>query len=186
MTGGVRAALEQVLDGAAGAEALEQAGLFDDLDAAEIGDLDAKSPLSKRAEHPLAEAVRATRKGRPPGSRNRRTEATIRWLLAQHRHPLAVMAEGYSMSPADLARAIGIAEPSADVLLDLYKLQLRMAEAVAPYVAQRLPQAVTLQGGVDFTLQVGGVSFPARGASAENSEPVDVPFTVALPPKSDS
>ncbi|MFN4296962.1 MAG: hypothetical protein ACK4FB_08970 [Brevundimonas sp.] len=196
MSGGVRAALEQVVDGQGGMEEVVQAGLFDDdLTPEETGALDAPSPLSA--------ALPSTRRkaGRPKGAKNRRTEAVTSWLLAQHRHPLSVMMEAYSMSPEQLAERIGLAKVtrtekqkrqiaggivevevevptdrySNDVLLDLLKLQVRMAEAVAPYVAQKLPQAVQLQasaslllsfGGVDLG---GGVSDPARGEAGEIS-----------------
>ena len=173
MSGGVGTALGQALAEAGeqqAADLLAQAGLFDDLDAAEIGALDAASPLSARVAHPLADAVRA--KGRPAGSRNRRTEATVRWLLSQHRHPLAVMAEIYSMTPVALAAQLGV-EATDDTILELFKLQLRMAEAVAPYVAQRLPQAVTLEAHHDFTMRVEGVSFPARAALGHEIQAVD-------------
>ncbi|MNY46125.1 hypothetical protein D3C86_1812760 [compost metagenome] len=69
------------------------------------------------------------------------------------------------MSPADFAKAIGIKEPDGDTLLDIVKLQLRMAEAVTPYVAQKLPQAVQLEGGASLTLSFGGVALGAGGVS---------------------
>jgi hypothetical protein len=184
MSGGIGTALTEVLDGFAEPKTLAEAGLFDDLDVAETGALGAKSPLSEA--HPLAEVISERRRGRKPGSKNRRTEQTVRWLLSQHRHPLLVMMEVYSLSPAELAGRIGVS-PSADNLLDLFKLQVRMAEAVAPYVAQRLPQAVELSGGADFTLSFGGVSFPARGVAPQILEGQAAPVQhVRLPPKSDA
>lgn len=177
-TGGVRTALDQAVEAAAEGRAglgdVVQAGLFDDaLTDEETGALDAPSPLSAALE------PRRPRRGRPPGSKNRRTEAVVGWLLSQHRHPLAVMMEAYSMSPKDFARvALGEADPDADRLLEIVKLQLRMAEAVAPYVAQKLPQAVQLEGGASLHLSFGGValggadrgvSVPARGEAGEVS-----------------
>lgn len=172
MSGGVASALTEVLEGSGTGETLAQAGLFD-LGEDETGALDAPSPLS------AALIPKGGKGGRPKGARNRRTEAVIGWLLSQHRHPLSVMAEAYSMTPAQLAERIGIANPDADQLLDLLKLQLRMAEAVAPYVAQKLPQAVTVDGAA--LLQVsfagltlpGGVSSPARAAGPGNSDALD-------------
>lgn len=170
MSGGVRAALDQAVEGEAGMGEIVQAGLFEELEPCETGALDAPSPLS--AALPSA----GRRPGRPKGSKNRRTEAVTAWLLQQHRHPLAVMMEAYSMAPADFARSIGITSPAADTLLDIVKLQLRMAEAVAPYVAQKLPQAVQVEGGAALTLNfggvhlgAGGVSSPARGEAPEIS-----------------
>lgn len=172
MSGGVRAALDQAVEGGADMGEIVQAGLFEELEPCETGALDAPSPLSGA----LPSAGR--RPGRPKGSKNRRTEAVTAWLLTQHRHPLAVMMEAYSMAPAAFAKSIGIASPDADTLLDIVKLQLRMAEAVAPYVAQKLPQAVQVEGGAALTLNFGGVtlngantgvSSPARGEAPEIS-----------------
>lgn len=194
MSGGVATAAEQAIaalgDALPSAEDLVQQGLFDDLDVAETGALGAPSPLS--TAHPLAGALGKRKAGRPPGSPNRRTERTVQWFLSQNRHPLAVMAEAYSMSPPQLARAIGLPLPKRQVkhegapstwveedgydtatLLEIFKLQLRMAEACAPYVAQRLPQAVELSGGADFTLTFGGVSFPAPGRVADGQPVVE-------------
>lgn len=161
--GGVRAALAEAIGEDEGEPNDVQANdvqalLFDELDAGEVGALDAPSPLS---------ALFTPRKGggRRPGSRNRRTEATVAWLLSQHRHPLLVMMEAYSMTPQALADKLGLAADKVD-LLEVYKLQLRMAEAVAPYVAQRLPQAVQIDARAGVTLSFEGVSLPARAGSA--------------------
>jgi len=171
MSGGVGAALDQAVEGQAGMGEIVQAGLFEELEPCETGKVDAASPLA--AALPSA----ARKPGRPKGSKNRRTEAVTAWLLTQHRHPLSVMMEAYSMSPAEFAKAIGISSPDPDTLLDIVKLQLRMAEAVAPYVAQKLPQAVQVEGGAALTLNFGGVhlgpqtgvSSPARGEAPEIS-----------------
>lgn len=190
MSGGIAKALEEVLDGEAEAEALDVPGLFDDFDQVETGRLDAPSPLSQALP-------KATLRGRRPGSRNRRTEATVRWLMSQHRHPLSVMAEAYSMPTVDLAKAIGLSEEydkdtgkslgyGSGVLLELFKLQMRMAEAVTPYVAQKLPQAVQLEGKGGLTLSFEGVSLPARGPMAGGSGVIEgEALSVRLPFKSD-
>lgn len=172
MSGGVSAALDQAVQGEADMAEVVQAGLFEELEPCETGALDAPSPLA--AALPSA----GRKPGRPKGSKNRRTEAVTAWLLTQHRHPLSVMMEAYSMSPSDFAKAIGIPSPDSDTLLDIVKLQLRMAEAVAPYVAQKLPQAVQVEGGANLTLNFSGVtlpgpqtgvSSPARGEASEIS-----------------
>lgn len=139
------------------------------------GALDAPSPLSA-----LFEAKRGG--GRPKGSRNRMTVQTAQWLLAQHRHPLQVLAEAYSMSPAQLAERIGLAKGRFDKvegqaepvwtegyrdedLLALFKMQMGFAADLAPYVARKQPQAIDLGAGEggDFQLAFIGVSLPARG-----------------------
>lgn len=167
MSGGVRTALEAVLEGDDEPEVVAQTGLFDDLDVSETGATAAPSPLS------LAISPPKRGPGRRPGSKNRRTEAVVSWLLAQHRHPLSVMMEAYSMTPADLAQRIGIAAPDADQLLDIFKLQVRMAEACAPYVAQRLPQAVQIDAKAGLTISLEGVSFPARAGPVGKSDAIE-------------
>lgn len=96
------------------------------------------------------------------------------WLLTQHRHPLSVVMEAYTMTPAELANQIGV-DATSDNLLDIFKLQVRMAEAVAPYIAQKLPQAVQLDAAASLSISFGGVdlsrgvSSPARGEAPEIS-----------------
>lgn len=191
MSGGVAKALGEAVAGEAGMPEIVQAGLFEDLDLHQTGALDAPSPLSA--------ALPSAGRGRPKGSKNRRTEAVTAWLLTQHRHPLSVIMEAYSMTTIQLAERLGLQKAtktvkekrevagglvevevevaldyySNDVLLDLFKLQMRMAEAAAPYVAQRLTSGS--EGGSGPTLNVsfaqlslgGGVSVPARGDLAE-------------------
>lgn len=179
MSGGVRTALETVLEGQdedVAAEALAQTGLFDDLDEAETGRLDAPSPLSAALTPP------PRRQGRTKGSKNRRTEAVVAWLLTQHRHPLSVMMEAYSMSPAELAGCLGLQGDAVD-LLDIFKLQMRMAEAVAPYIAQRLPQAVQIDARAGISIAFEGVSLPAR---AQAGPAIEGELAVRLPQLSDA
>lgn len=189
MSGGVRTALDQAIEAEADMGEIIQAGLFEELEPCETGALDAPSPLS--AALPSA----GRKPGRPKGSKNRRTEAVTAWLLTQHRHPLSVMMEAYSRTPIELAETLGLQREtvvrktrsvvmvdgkevetiieqevqgeffSNDIIMDLIKLQLRMSETVAPYVAQKLPQAVQLEGGASLTLAFGGVQFGAGGVS---------------------
>lgn len=177
MSGGVATALGEAIEAVKPAEEVVEGDLFGaDL----VGDNASASPLS------AAFAPRGP--GRRPGSRNKRTEAVSAWLLSQGRHPVLVMMEAYALTPAELAERIGIEEPDGDQLLELFKLQLRMAEAVAPYVAQKLPQAVDLTSaaGGDFQLTFLGVSLPARGGAAEETGgPVIDHATLRLPAKSD-
>jgi len=179
MSGGVRTGLETALEAHTEEEGVVQSSLFDVLHEEETGKLDAPSPLTKA----VGAAPKRTR------GKNRRTEAVTAWLLSQHRHPLSVMMEAYSMTPAQLAKSIGIKEPDADTLLDLFKLQMRMAEAVAPYVAQRQPQAVQVAAAVGVNLAFEGVSLPARGGGAGNSGGGQLVegevLNVTLPVKSD-
>lgn len=192
MSGGVGAAVGEALASDAAMADVVQAGLFEDLEVHDTGALDAPSPLSA--------ALPSVRRGRPRGSKNRRTEAVTSWLLSQHRHPLSVIMEAYSMTTVDLAAQLGLSRAMVeetvtvtqtiddkevatsttvmkesdrfdnDVLLDLFKLQMRMAEVAAPYVAQKITATGDGESGptlnVSFAaLNLGGsgVSVPARG-----------------------
>ena len=172
MSGGVAAALDEALKAEGDMAAVVQSGLFDDLNDTETGAVDVPTPFSRSLS-----GKKATR-GRPKGAKGRRTEEVTAWLLQQHRHPLSVMMEAYSMSPADFARSVGIQTVNDDVIMEIVKLQLRMAEACTPFVAQKLPQAVQVEGGAALTLNFGGVtlngphsgvSSPARAGSPEIS-----------------
>jgi hypothetical protein len=196
MPNGSAEGLRQAVDAFQGdAEDAEAAG--GDLFGEVTGALDAPSPLS---------ALFEPRKGggRPKGSPNRMTTQTAQWLLSQVRHPLLVLAEAYSMSPAELAQRIGLAsgrwekaegekEPrwvegySDEVLLQLFKMQMGFAADLAPYVAKKQPQAIDLSAGAggDFTLAVLGVSLPARGGVVGNPGGVIDGETLRLPSKSD-
>jgi len=199
MSGGVAAALDEVMDGQADMADVVQAGLFDDLDETNTGSTSAASPLS-------AALPAVAKRGRPKGAKGKRTEAVTAWLLAQHRHPVSVLMEAYSMSTIQLAERLGLRRQmhtvketvttmidgkavaveterevegesfANDVLLDLFKFQMRMAEAAAPYVAQKLPIAVEMDGKASLTIAFGGVdlgqqgvSDPARGEAGEIS-----------------
>jgi len=204
MSGGIGAAVSEAMEG----EEVEiaqavQAALFDDLTAEETGDLDAPSPFSQTLKVKSGP-------GRRKGSRNVRTSETLRWILSQHRHPLSVICEAYSMSPAEFAAKIGLPMPMVEVygkdhegkrvwvrdepakaydtgtLLEIAKLQLRMAEAALPYLAQKQPMAVQLEGKAQLSVSFEGVSLPARGGPGLGSMGAVVEgMAVALPFKSD-
>jgi hypothetical protein len=179
-----------------------QGEIFEDLEPEITGALDAPSPLSTLFRP-------RGRGGRKPGSKNRLTTSTAKWLLSQARHPLLVLAEAYSMTPAQLADQIGLKRGiwqkegegkdahwvlvdadsyDNETLLAIYKLQLGSALDLAPYVARKQAQEVELAGagGGDLVLTFGGVSLPARGGGVEAAGgPAIEPPTLRLPAKSD-
>lgn len=183
MSGGVGAALGEAVAAAGAPGEVDQGlalDLFAALDETDHGALDAPSPLSALVAPPKRGG------GRRPGSVNKRREATTAWLLSQHRHPLSVMMEAYSMTPDELARRIGIKDVTDPVRIELLKLQLRMAEAVAPYVAQRQAQAVQVDAKGQVTLAFSGVNLPARGGGGQDLAVVEGEVLgVRLPFKSD-
>jgi hypothetical protein len=97
------------------------------------------SPLDPALDR-MAEGFTSVRRsrGRPAGSRNRRTEDWARLVLSTHRSPLLVLADFYSMPVEELAARLKCDR------LDAARLQLTAARDLAPYLHQRLPQAVSL------------------------------------------
>lgn len=74
--------------------------------------------------------------GRPWGSRNKRTERTVQWLLQRYRDPRAVLLEIAEANVGDLAARLGCS------LYEALQEKRLCAQAVLPYVAQRQPLAV--------------------------------------------
>lgn len=74
--------------------------------------------------------------GRPPGSRNKRTERTVAFLLARHRDPREVLLEIAEANIADLAALVGCS------VFEALQEKRIAAAAVLPYLAQRMPLAV--------------------------------------------
>lgn len=90
--------------------------------------------------------------GRPAGARNKRTERTVGWLLAQFRDPRAVLLE-IAQTPVDeLAAALGCKPIEA-----LQEIR-HAAVGVLPYVAAKMPVQVDLTGkpAVHMHFNMGG------------------------------
>jgi hypothetical protein len=101
--------------------------------------------------------------GRPPGARNKRTEAFREYLLSRYRSPLTVLAEIYTRPVADLARELAC--PVKDAL----KMQMDAARELAPYLHSKAPIEVTGKDGQAVSLVVllglaGGESRPGDAA----------------------
>lgn len=90
--------------------------------------------------------------GRPPGSRNKRTERMVQWLLSHHRDPRERLLAVTDMHPADLAALLGCK------MLEAVQEQRLCAQAVLPFIAQRQPLAidVTNRSVVYLTINEGG------------------------------
>jgi hypothetical protein len=78
--------------------------------------------------------------GRPKGALNRRTEEFVEYILSRYRSPLVGLAETYSRSVADLASELGCTK------LEAFQLQQAAMVNLAPYLHQKLPQAVQIDG----------------------------------------
>jgi len=88
--------------------------------------------------------------GRPKGSRNKRTDEWVDYLLRGRRPPLLVLAETYSRPVDQLAKELSITKGEA------FKLQLLAAKELAPYVHQKQPLAVQVDARGVVTLVIGG------------------------------
>lgn len=166
---GLTAAIEalgagQVLPAEAG-----QADLFQEADA----------PL------PIPPAARSGPKGgRPTGSRNRRTEEWVSYLLGRYRSPLVFLLETYSRTPADLAAQMQLYKfHEGELVLDANgqpvlatgeaaDIQVKAAIAALPYLHQRLPQAIEVKGETRGLLLIGDLG--ADGAA----DALGIPFAV--------
>ena len=78
--------------------------------------------------------------GRPPGRRNRRTQEWTDYILSRYRSPLEVLAETYSTPTPTLSRRLRCSFKEA------FTFQLQAARELAPYLHQKQPVAVTVDG----------------------------------------
>lgn len=94
-------------------------------------------------------------RGRPPGARNKRTEAVRAYLLSRYVHPLEVLAQIYSRPVDVLAAELECSKAEAMALI-----KSAAAEA-APYHEGKMPVAVDLSVRGDFTLAIQGLNATA-------------------------
>lgn len=99
--------------------------------------------------------------GRPPGARNRRTQATVEFILSRHRDPRVVLAEMAAANVHDLAALLGC------TLFEAYQEKRLSAIGLLPYVAARITPEVIDNRQV-IHLHLGGLEGggAAAGASA--------------------
>lgn len=107
--------------------------------------------------------------GRPPGAKNRSTEAWRKFLLSQYPSPLVALAEMYSRSVFDLALELGFAsdqpggrKAKPEELLELVKIQLQCAKELAPYVHQKQPMAIEAGNGGLMQLVINTGTYSAK------------------------
>lgn len=101
--------------------------------------------------------------GRPKGSRNKRTDEWVDYLLRGRRPPLLVLAETYSRPVEQLATELSITKGEA------FKLQLLAAKELAPYVHQKQPLAVQVDARGVVTLVIEG-GLPGGAAASGAGE----------------
>lgn len=102
--------------------------------------------------------------GRPPGSRNKRTERTVAYLLARHRDPREVLLEIAESNVFDLAALLGCKPYEA-------MAEKRLAAiGVLPYLAARItPEVVDNRQIVHLTINAGAAELGAEGVAGSVS-----------------
>jgi hypothetical protein len=78
--------------------------------------------------------------GRPAGAKNKRTRHWQQWFEATGKLPLEFLAGVYRARTADLADELSTSTEAA------LRIQVQAAQAVLPYVEQKLPLAIEDQG----------------------------------------
>lgn len=106
---------------------------------------------SGRQEPEFQAATGERTRGRPPGSRNKRTAEMVRYITSRYGSPLERLAQIYSADPHCLALTHGIKVAEA---LDLMK---SAAIAALPYIEQKRPVAVDLAGKGTLQLIIGDI-----------------------------
>jgi hypothetical protein len=164
---GLTAAIDALGAGEVLPAAASQAELFDEPDA----------PL------PIPPAARSGPKGgRPAGSRNKRTDEWVAYLLGRYRSPLVFLLETYSRTPAELAEQMQLYKfHEGKLVLDAdgkpvlatgeaADIQVKAAIAALPYLHQRLPQAIEIKATSRGLLLIGDL------ASDGASDGLAIPF----------
>lgn len=96
-------------------------------------------PLSPAKDSAGAPIQSPTKHGRPPGARSKRTDAWVDYLLSRYRSPLVGLAEVYSRPLKELAAELNC------TLHEAMQMQLVAMKELAPYLHQKLPQALQIQ-----------------------------------------
>lgn len=100
----------------------------------------AGSSVFGRLRQPGGESIRTGGPGRPRGSQNRSTRDLVKLIEATGRHPLLAMAEIVATPIDVIAATLGCKKIEA---ADYHR---KVMADLAPYVAQKLPTAVQVQG----------------------------------------
>lgn len=112
--------------------------------------------------------------GRPAGSRNKRTQEWVDFILGQYRSPLLFLASVYNRTPQQLCRDAGlylyhegavVLDRDGEPVLatgDALRLQVAAAKELAPYLHQKLPIALDVKGKTAGVILIG--ELPAEGS----------------------
>ena len=118
------------------------------------------------------------RGGRPSGSRNKSTEAWRNLFLSKFRHPMMVLGELTSMTPAELAEQLQLYKFHEGKLVmhdgkpvlatgEAAQMQKDAAIALLPYLAQKLPMAIEITPPKRGVVVIGELPIAAAGGELE-------------------
>lgn len=102
--------------------------------------------------------------GRPPGAGNRATREWVRHLIEKHGSPLERLLEIAAMDPETLREQLRCDR------LEVFDRQMTALKEALPYLHQRLPQAIQIEGAPLMAVQiaVSGAIAARIGAAVES------------------
>lgn len=106
-------------------------------------------------------------RGRPKGSKSRTTQQLIKLISETGRHPVLAMAEIVATPIDVLAATLGCKK------LEAAEYHRKVMSDLAPYVAQRLPQAVQISGANAGMLMINLGSHPDEAIKGLDMRVVD-------------
>lgn len=118
-------------------------------------------------------------RGRPPGSKNKRAEDWSDYILTQYRSPLILFAETYSRTIDSLKKELHCTAKEA------FMIQMDAATRLAPYIHQKLPQAIEIEterGLINLTMVVTQAYADVakeRGMVIDQAQTVEIPDNTA-------
>lgn len=133
------------------AEAQADAGLPCDRSPGEQASFFGLSPIeSGEKARELGSPVRG--KGRPPGAKNKSTEAWREFILSQFPSPLQGLAHVAFRPLRDMAVELGAKHPTFDQMMECLKVQIACMKELAPYLHSKQP--IAIDGGEHGLIQL--------------------------------
>jgi len=109
----------------------------------------------------VAALAGARGRGRPRGSSNKRTAKWRDYLAARYAHPLEVLAQFISRTPAELAAELSCSLYEAGVLIK------SSAAELAPYMESKMPTLAHVSTDSGVTILMPGLNAPTGATMAE-------------------
>jgi hypothetical protein len=153
-----------LLDGSRRRE--EQLGMFDPVLPEEMAAAQERLGPNAGNMAVLEEARRG--RGRPKGSRNKRSSDFAAFILSHGTHPAITMMQIQSTPPEVLVERSRQIDPVKRRLSygDAQALRVRCAEGLLPYIESKKPVAVELDTKGDFNLLIPGLNISEEDARA--------------------